>query len=632
MAYLNRNASDAVLPVRIGLIGSGWMGAFHAESIARRVPGAVLAAIADPNLESAGALAGALGTTKVTADAADLLADPAIDAVVIASPARFHSSLIGQAAAAGKHVFCEKPAGQGLEELDAALDAVDAAGVHFQIGFNRRYAADFQAAKKDLAAGIVGQPQLLRSLTRDPGTGSIGHAARIPAWTIFLETLIHDFDTLNWFNEGAEPVEVYAVADALVEPGLRDQGFLDTAVVTIRYSNGAIAVAEANFSALYGYDIRGEVFGSKGMVQAGRATETAARRFTAEGMSADTPRLNVELFRQAYTDELVDFADAVRARRDGTAAGVEALHSHSGSQRRPARTGRGAGLHRVRQAGDPGNGQHSGRQRERGPLMRLAVCAEMVFTDLPFTERVRRLHEAGFDVELWDSRPKDIGALKATGAVFSSMTGYSSGSLVDPDTADEVVRTAESLIPTALELGVSRLVVHPAELVDGHAARPVYRSSGHMWATGARTLERLGKLGEKYGVTFCLENLNTIRDHPGIPLARAKDTLALVQAAGHPNARLMLDLYHAQMGEGNLVELVRTALPYLGEIQVADVPGRCEPGTGEINYAAVARALADAGYEGTVGMEAWASGDSYAALEAFRAAFTVPAPNMRVEV
>ena len=173
------------------------------------------------------------------------------------------------------------------------------------------------------------------------------------------------------------------------------------------------------------------------------------------------------------------------------------------------------------------------------------------------------------------------------------------------------------------------MVVHPAELIDGHAARPVYRSTGQMWATGARTLERLGRLGEKYGVTFCLENLNTILDHPGIPLARAKDTLALVQAAGHPNARLMLDLYHAQMGEGNLIELVRSALPYLGEIQVADVPGRCEPGTGEINYAAVAKALAEAGYEGTVGMEAYASGgsssdDSDAALEAFRAAFTVP--------
>ncbi|MHA7222808.1 Gfo/Idh/MocA family oxidoreductase [Arthrobacter sp. RHLT1-20] len=324
MAYLNRDSTNYPLPVHIGLIGSGWMGAFHAESIARRVPGAELAAIADPNVESAAALASVLGAGKVSADAADILADPEIDAVIIASPARFHASLIGQAAAAGKHVFCEKPAGLGLDELDAALAAVDAAGVHFQIGFNRRYAADFQAAKKDLAAGTVGTPQLLRSLTRDPGTGSIPHAARVPAWTVFLETLIHDFDTLNWFNEGAEPVEVYAIADALVEPALRDQGFLDTAVVTIRYSNGAVAVAEANFSALYGYDIRGEVFGSKGMVQAGRATETAARRYTADGMSADTPRLNVELFREAYTDELVDFADAVRARRDGTSASSKA--------------------------------------------------------------------------------------------------------------------------------------------------------------------------------------------------------------------------------------------------------------------------------------------------------------------
>jgi myo-inositol 2-dehydrogenase/D-chiro-inositol 1-dehydrogenase len=320
LAYISQQSAVTPVPVRIGLIGSGWMGAFHAESVARRVPGAALAAIADPNTESAQSLALQLGTAKVTASAEDIFADPEIDAVVIASPARFHSPLIAQAAAAGKHIFCEKPAGQSLAELDAALAAVEQAGVHFQIGFNRRYADDFRAAKEDLAAGAAGTPQLLRSLTRDPGTGSIPNAARVPAWTIFLETLIHDFDTLNWFNEGAEPIEVYAVADALVEPSLRNQGFLDTAVVTIRYSNGAIAVAEANFSALYGYDVRGEVFGSKGMVQAGRATETEARRYTAEGLSADTPRLNVELFRQAYTDELADFAASVRAKRDGGSA------------------------------------------------------------------------------------------------------------------------------------------------------------------------------------------------------------------------------------------------------------------------------------------------------------------------
>lgn len=254
--------------------------------------------------------------------------------------------------------------------------------------------------------------------------------------------------------------------------------------------------------------------------------------------------------------------------------------------------------------------------------MRLAVCAEMVFTDLPFAERVGRIHQAGFDVELWDSRNKDVAELRATGARFSSMTGYSEGSLVEPETADLVVSSAEALVPAALELGIERLVVHPAELVDGRAARPHWRADGTMWLTAARTLERLGELGARHGLTFCVENLNTVLDHPGIPLARAKDTLALVRAVGHPNVRLMLDLYHAQLGEGNLVELVLQCLPWAGEIQVADVPGRCEPGTGEVNYAAVHRALAEAGYNGTVGLEAYSSGDPDEALEAFRAAFS----------
>jgi myo-inositol 2-dehydrogenase/D-chiro-inositol 1-dehydrogenase len=311
VAYLEDTPAKAAPAVRLGLIGAGWIGAFHAESVALRLPGAVLEAVADPAIDAARELATRLGTSKVSADPADLFADPDIDGVIIASPARFHSSLISQAARAGKHVFCEKPAGLSLAELDAALADVDAAGVHFQVGFNRRYAEDFLAAKADIDNGVVGRPQLLRSLTRDPGTGSIPGAAKTPPWTVFLETLIHDFDTLNWFNAGAEPVEVYAVADALVEPGFKDQGFLDTAVVTVKYSNGAVAVAEANFSALYGYDIRGEVFGSKGMVQAGRSTETAARRYTAGGLSADTPRLNVELFKQAYTDELADFAATI---------------------------------------------------------------------------------------------------------------------------------------------------------------------------------------------------------------------------------------------------------------------------------------------------------------------------------
>jgi hydroxypyruvate isomerase len=264
--------------------------------------------------------------------------------------------------------------------------------------------------------------------------------------------------------------------------------------------------------------------------------------------------------------------------------------------------------------------------------VRLAACAEMIYGELPLIERVRRIHEQGFEVELWDTRDRDISALAATGARFSSMSGYFGGSLIDPDSADRVIESAEKLIPTALELGVERMVVHPAELGEGGVAvRPLHRSTGQMWLTGLRTLERLGRLGEEHGVVFALENLNTVLDHPGIPLARAKDTMALVSAADHPHVRMMLDLYHAQIGEGNLIELVRSALPWIGEIQVADVPGRFEPGTGEINYGAIAKALADIGYTGVIGLEAEASGGAGLAagdeaLSAFRHAFTPAAP------
>jgi hydroxypyruvate isomerase len=251
----------------------------------------------------------------------------------------------------------------------------------------------------------------------------------------------------------------------------------------------------------------------------------------------------------------------------------------------------------------------------------LAVCAEMVFLDLPFEERVHRIDELGFAVEIWFSQGKDIKALRATGATFSSMAGYLHGNLVEPDAANTFLKTAEQTLDVAHELGCPRLVVHPAELVEGKAAKPMFRVSGEMWLTALRTLKRLAELGERAGVVYCLENLNTVVDHPGVPLARAKDTLALVEAVDSPHVRMMLDLYHAQIGEGNLVALIERAGQAIGEVQVADVPGRCEPGTGEIYYPAVARALERIGYTGTVGLEAYASGDDVRALERFRAAF-----------
>jgi hydroxypyruvate isomerase len=144
-----------------------------------------------------------------------------------------------------------------------------------------------------------------------------------------------------------------------------------------------------------------------------------------------------------------------------------------------------------------------------------------------------------------------------------------------------------------------------------------------MWLQAVRTLSRLAELGERAGRVFTLENLNTAVDHPGTPFAKAADTLALVEAVDSPHLKLNLDLYHAQIGEGNLVQLVERTLPYIGEVQIADVPGRCEPGTGEINYPAIAATLRRLAYTGVVGLEGWASGDPDTALDRFRSTFTV---------
>jgi hydroxypyruvate isomerase len=254
----------------------------------------------------------------------------------------------------------------------------------------------------------------------------------------------------------------------------------------------------------------------------------------------------------------------------------------------------------------------------------LTVCAEMVFTDLPLVDRVRRIDALGFGVEIWDWTTKDIDALIATGADFSSMTGYVSGTLTDPVGSDALLRTAADSIPVAKRLGIPRLNLHGTGLGEGGLpVQPVTEVTGAMWVAAVDTLRRVAALGEQHDVVFCLENLNTAVDHPGVPFAKAADTLALVEAVDSPHLKLMLDLYHAQIGEGNLIVLCRRAGSAIGEIQVADVPGRCEPGTGEISYPAVARALAEQGYDGVIGLEAFASGDSEVALARFREAFTV---------
>ena len=253
----------------------------------------------------------------------------------------------------------------------------------------------------------------------------------------------------------------------------------------------------------------------------------------------------------------------------------------------------------------------------------LAACAEMLWRDRPIDWRAARLTEMGFGVGLWNWPDHDLGKLERVEANYTIMNGYLRGRLADAEGVEMLLASARETAQVGKRLGVDRLNLHGTGLGDGGIPIPQHGAFAPGMAQRARdTLHRICDMAEDEGVTFTLENLNPL-DHPGCPFGSTADVLALVSAVDRPQLRINLDLYHTQIGEGDLMRWCRACLPWIGEVQVADNPGRCEPGTGEINYAGVARALNDMGYRGPVGMEAFAASDPEAALEAFRAAFTI---------
>jgi hydroxypyruvate isomerase len=252
----------------------------------------------------------------------------------------------------------------------------------------------------------------------------------------------------------------------------------------------------------------------------------------------------------------------------------------------------------------------------------LAACAEMLWQDKPIDWRASRLKEMGFGVGLWNWPAHDVTKLEKTGAVFTIMNGYLQGRLADDEGADMLLKSAHETAQVGKRLGVARLNLHGTGLGDGGI--PIVKTevvTGAMWLKARDTLNRICDLAENEGVTYTLENLNLL-DHPGCPFGSTAEVLALVSSVNRPQLRINLDLYHTQIGEGDLVRWCEKCLPWIGEIQVADNPGRLEPGTGEIHYAGVARALKRMGYRGPVGMEAFASGEPEKALESFRLAFS----------
>lgn len=296
-------------PIGIGVFGAGRIGYRHARTVANEVPGARLAAICDVNLGAAKSLADLTGCERFTVDPADILEDPSIGAVVIGSSTDSHAPLIEAAAAAGKQIFCEKPIALDLETTDRAVAAADAAGVQLQIGFQRRFDKAYAKTVRMITEGRLGTIEVVRDTMRDPNPP---HEAYIPtSGGLFRDMVIHDFDCVRWLM-ASEPLEVFAMGANLVDPVFAKYGDIDTCTVTIRFESGALGTIDASRRSGFGYDVRTEIFGSKGAVMIGEGRETPLYRYDSEGVWSDHIYWFLERFDDAYVDEIRAFVTCIR--------------------------------------------------------------------------------------------------------------------------------------------------------------------------------------------------------------------------------------------------------------------------------------------------------------------------------
>jgi hydroxypyruvate isomerase len=261
-------------------------------------------------------------------------------------------------------------------------------------------------------------------------------------------------------------------------------------------------------------------------------------------------------------------------------------------------------------------------------MYRLSVCAETVFCQLPFPQRVEEIARSGFMVEFWRRTGADIEAVEQAmeadpSLEISNVSGSFDGSLMHPDGVETYLEDVKMRLAVARRVRCRRLMLLAGELGPaGEAINAVAAHPATRWITAYKTLCRVAEMAEKQDVFFSLENLNTKVDHRGYALPHVEDTVRLVEQVGSPRIRILLDIYHAQVEQGNVIQAIRDYRDFIGYVHVADVPGRHEPGTGEINYPEVARALREIGYAGVVGLEAYPLGGDHQALSRFRENFT----------
>ncbi len=296
--------------LNLGVIGLGRMGQVYAYHAARQLPNATLVAVADPREVVTTLFAAEVSGVAVYSDYHDLLNHPDLDAVIVATPTSTHYQVVIDAAAAGKHIFCEKPMSLTLRDTDVMIDAVERARIFFQVGFMRRFDEGYVAAKQQIDAGVIGQPVTIRSIGRDPFPTSLEFANPAVSGGLIVDMAIHDFDLVRWLmNDDVD--RVYAEAAALVYPELSTVGDFDNAMISLRFSRGGLGNVEVSRTAVYGYDIQAEVIGAYGTLQIGYLKQTPLLTLTKAGVSHDVVPHFPQRFGKAYTRQIEVFADCV---------------------------------------------------------------------------------------------------------------------------------------------------------------------------------------------------------------------------------------------------------------------------------------------------------------------------------
>lgn len=310
--------------IRVGIAGLGRIGKIHLNNLCRNVDGVELVAVMDV-LEESASIAQEYGINSFLTKYEDLIALEEVDAVVICSPTDLHAEHVIQAARAGKDIFCEKPLDLSLEKVKEVLLVVEECGVNLMLGFNRRFDPDFEKMRELVVNDSVGDPQIIKITSRDPGPPPLSYIK--VSGGMFLDMAIHDFDMARYIS-GKEVKEVFAAAAVKVDPGIGEAGDFDTAVITLIFEDDTLAVIDNSREAVYGYDQRLEVFGSKGMAQADNNFPNNHRLFTRKGSSGDLPlHFFLERYQESYVREMKQFIEALQSGTDMPVGALDGLMS-----------------------------------------------------------------------------------------------------------------------------------------------------------------------------------------------------------------------------------------------------------------------------------------------------------------